>query len=382
MAIKASNQITIMDITDAFSADLSSEAYVFTATGNTVPASSSCSTTVSALCGSNKLMPSVTTNDITFTAEGVSGNLSSSTTPKAPSVTKSDDTQAKISTLTFTIGSGGTTVPIEASIPVVLNSGTADEVTFIKKFTMGVSKQGNQGNPGQNGTSVTVSSVAYAYAKSTSGTTPPSSGWGTTPVAPTTTEYAWTRTTTTYSDRSTAVTYTVGGKVGAQGNPGQNGTSPTVSSTVTQYQKSTSGTSVPTGSWSDTALAPDVNNYVWTKTTITYSDEATAITYAVAGKTGAQGNAGADAIALSITTNNGIVLKNNSGSTTLTAHVFKGGVEASIAANGTVTLNSVTLGTIKWYKVGTQSAVATASTYTVNAADVASSQAYTCQLES
>ena len=374
MAIKASNQVTIVDITDAYSANLSSEATVLQATGSTVPASSSCSTSVSALCGSTSIMPAITTSEITFTAEGVSGNLSSSTTPKAPTVTKSDDTTNKISTLTFTIGSGGTNKVIEATIPVHLDN---DTVVINKKFTIGVSKQGTQGNPGQNGTSVTVSSVAYAYAKSTSGTNPPSSGWGTTPVAPTTTEYAWTRTTTTYSDSSTAVTYTVGGKVGAQGNPGQNGTSPTVTDTTTQYQKSTSGTVVPSGTWSNTALAPDVNNYVWTKTTITYSDGATAITYAVAGKQGQQGNAGADAIRVEITYSNGIVFKNNSGSTVLTAHVYKGSAEQTVNDNGTVA-NS--LGTIKWYK-GT-SLVATAKTLTVNASDVTNTQAYTCQLES
>ena len=140
-----------------------------------------------------------------------------------------------------------------------------------------------QGQTGAQGTSVTVSSVAYAYQLSTSGTTIPSGTWQTTPQAPTTTQYAWTRTTTTYSDGSTAVTYTVGGKTGTDG------TSPTVTNSKTQYQKSTSGTSVPTGTWSDTALAPDEDNYVWTKTTITYSNGNTAVAYAVAGKQGAQG---------------------------------------------------------------------------------------------
>lgn len=374
MAIKASNQITITDITDAYAANLSSEAYVFTATGSTVPASSSCSTTVSALCGSTSIMPSIDTSEITFTAEGVSGNLSSSTTPKAPSVTKSDDTTNKLSTLTFSIGTGGTTKVIEATIPVHLDNNT---VTITKKFTLGLTKQGQQGNPGQNGTSVTVSNVTYEYAKSTSGTTPPSSGWGTTPVAPDVNNYAWTRTTTTYSDSTTAVTYTVGGKVGQPGNPGQNGTSPTVTSTVTKYQKSTSGTTVPTGTWNSSALAPDVNNYVWTQTTITYSDGATAVTYAVAGKQGQPGSAGADAITVSITSSNGIIFKNNSGSTVLTAHVYKAGAEQTINDNGTVA-NS--LGTVKWYKGTTL--VATAKTLTVGAGDVVNSQAYTCQLES
>lgn len=146
--------------------------------------------------------------------------------------------------------------------------------------------QGETGQQGPAGTSVTVTGTAYAYQLSTSGTTIPTGTWQTTPQAPTSTQYAWTRTTTTFSDGSTAVTYTVGGKTGS------NGSSPTVSSSVTQYQKSTSGTTVPTGTWSNTALAPDVNNYVWTKTTITYSDNSTAVAYAVAGKQGSQGPQG------------------------------------------------------------------------------------------
>ena len=70
---------------------------------------------------------------------------------------------------------------------------------------------------GQSGTSVTVSGTAYAYKLSENGTSPPTGTWSPTPVAPTSTQYAWTRTTTTFSDGSTAVTYTVGGKKGDTG---------------------------------------------------------------------------------------------------------------------------------------------------------------------
>lgn len=73
----------------------------------------------------------------------------------------------------------------------------------------------------------------------------------------------------------------------------------------------------------------------------------------------------------------GTVFKNNSGSTVLTAHVYKGAVEQTVADNGTVS----GLGTIKWYKVGSDTAVATAKTLTVSANDVDNTQAYTCQLE-
>lgn len=69
----------------------------------------------------------------------------------------------------------------------------------------------------KQGTSVAVNNINYAYKLSTSGTEIPTGSWSTTPVAPTATQYAWTRTTTTYTDGSTAITYTVGGKVGSTG---------------------------------------------------------------------------------------------------------------------------------------------------------------------
>ena len=170
------------------------------------------------------------------------------------------------------------------------------------------------------------------------------------------------------------MTYTVGGKTGT------NGTSPTVSSSKTQYQKSTSGTTVPTGTWSDSALAPDVNNYVWTKTTVTYSNGNTAVSYAVAGKQGQQGpqgnpgTAGADAITMAITASNGNIFKNSSGSTILTAHVYKAGVEVTGTALSA-------LGTIKWYKDSGTTAVGTGATLTVNASAVSSKAVYTAKLE-
>lgn len=48
------------------------------------------------------------------------------------------------------------------------------------------------------------------------------------------------------------------------------------------------------------------------------------------GPRGPQGNAGADAITVTITSSNGIIFKNNTGSTVLTAHVFKGSAEQTI----------------------------------------------------
>lgn len=95
------------------------------------------------------------------------------------------------------------------------------------------------------------------------------------------------------------------------------------------------------------------------------------------GDPGTPGSDGADAITLTITSSNGTIFKNNSGSTVLTAHVFVGAVEQSITSAGVCG----SLGSIKWYKSGTTAAIATAKTLTVSAASVTNSAVYTCQLE-
>ena len=62
------------------------------------------------------------------------------------------------------------------------------------------------------------------------------------------------------------------GKQGPQGVKGQDGTSIKITSKSVTYQTSTSGTTTPTETWSTTV--PTVNNgqYLWTKTTVQYSD--------------------------------------------------------------------------------------------------------------
>lgn len=138
---------------------------------------------------------------------------------------------------------------------------------------------GPQGETGPAGTSVTVSKTEYQ--SGTSNTTAPTGTWSTTIPSVAEGNYLWTR--VTYSDSSIAYS------VAKQGKSGTNGTSPTVTSTKVQYQKSTSGTTVPTGTWSDSAIAPTTTEYVWIKTTITYSDGKTAVSYSVGGKTGTNG---------------------------------------------------------------------------------------------
>lgn len=92
------------------------------------------------------------------------------------------------------------------------------------------------------------------------------------------------------------------------------------------------------------------------------------------GPKGATGAAGADAITMAITTDNGTVFKNSSGTTTLTAHVYKAGVELSSA-------DVAKLGTIKWYKDGGATSVGSGATLSVSASSVSSKAVYTAQLE-
>ena len=113
-----------------------------------------------------------------------------------------------------------------------------------------------------------------------------------------------------------------------------------------------------------------------------YSDNKETTSYSVSykgtnGTNGKDGNDGADAITMSITTSNGTVFKNNTGSTVLTAHVYVGGVEQTITDAGVCG----SLGSVKWYKGTSTTAVSTSKTITVSASDVSNAVAYTCQLE-
>ena len=95
------------------------------------------------------------------------------------------------------------------------------------------------------------------------------------------------------------------------------------------------------------------------------------------GETGATGAAGKDGIVISITGSNGFTFKNSRGSTALTAHVFKGGVEQEITDGGICG----SLGTIRWYVGTSTTAKATARSITITADDITNIGSYICQLE-
>lgn len=353
MAIKSADQVTIIDVTDAYSVMLTSEACNLTGGPSGVAAGQSCLTEAVAFCGSNQCASvTVNKNDIVCPS-GFSVSVENSGTSKVK--------------ITFTTTSTITT-NCEATIPVVV-----DDITVNKKFSIAVSLAGKNGT---NGTSVTVKSTSITYQAGTSGTTKPTGTWSTTLPTVAKGWYLWTKTVVTYSDGKSTEAYTVS----YQGTNGSNGTSVTVSSSSVTYQASSSGTAAPTGTWSSSVPAVGNGQFLWTKTVVNYSDGKSTTSYSVSykGTNGTNGKNGSDAITLTITSSNGTVFKNSSGSTVFTAHVYKGGIEQTISDAGVVTGG---VGTIKWYRGGTTDAIATAKTLTVSAADVNNTQVYTCQLE-
>ena len=92
------------------------------------------------------------------------------------------------------------------------------------------------------------------------------------------------------------------------------------------------------------------------------------------GARGPAGAAGADAITMAISSSAGTIFKNSAIVTTLTAHVYKAGIEVTGSA-------LTALGTIKWYKDGGSSAVATGQTLSISAGDVTNKATYVAQLE-
>ena len=86
------------------------------------------------------------------------------------------------------------------------------------------------------------------------------------------------------------------------------------------------------------------------------------------------GDDGDDAIVLHIESSAGTIFKNTSAATTLTAHLFRGGVELTSAQISA-------LGTVKWYKDGSSTAAGTGLTFGISAGDVTNKATYAAQLE-
>ena len=276
MAVKASAQQTIVDLTDAYNVYLTCASYTFPGTTSGAKAAS-CTTQVVAMRGADAVAAAVDTSKCVCPT-GVS--VSSNSDATSPTLT--------VSVTTAVTGPGKVTIPV-----------TVDgDVEFTLEFAFGVALTGAKGDTGA---------------------------------------------------------------------------SVTVSSTKAEYQAGTSGTTAPTGTWSETIPTVAQGAYLWAKTYVRYSDGKETTAYSVS-RQGANGADGSDAITMAITSSAGFIFKNTKISTTLTAHVYKGGAEVTGTA-------LAALGTVKWYRDGGSTAVGTGTTLQVSADSVNTTMNVTAQLE-
>ena len=247
--------------------------------------------------------------------------------------------------------------------------------------------QGPQGPKGDSG------STTYFHIKYSSVANPTSSSQMT--EAPS--EYIGTYVDFTKADSTDPSKYTwarfkgLQGEKGEQGIPGTNGSNGKTSylhikysndggSTFTSNSGETVGTYIGTCVNYNSADPTTVSSYTWAKIKGETGDKGDPGKQGPQGPQGPQGKTGAngvDAITLTITSSNGTIFKNNSGSTVLTAHVYIGGVEQRVTNNGVCG----NIGSIKWYKGGIAEPISTSKSITVSASDVMNLAMYTAQLE-
>ena len=183
MAVKATAQETVFDLTDAYSIMLTSESYTFNGNTSGVPAGKTCSTQVVAYLGGTPMK----------------SNISKVTCPTGISVSlKDNNTIAPTITFTTTVI---VTEDCEASISV-----TVDDVTISKKFSFAVAKTGSKGDTGAAGNG--IKSISYYYARSSSQTAPSASSiTGTSlPTLDATNKYLWQKEVITYTNNTSQTT--------------------------------------------------------------------------------------------------------------------------------------------------------------------------------
>ena len=157
MAIKASDQISIIDLTDAFTVNLSMDSISLAGGTSTLGSTKTATVNVSAFCGATQITPTIGT--LTYTdSTNVSGAVGSASNYVVP--------------ITFTFASGLAAAGM-VTIPVTVTSGN-DTVTIVKSFTYSISFTGATGAPGGTGaaaTSVIVGNEAVSIACDKDGNT-------------------------------------------------------------------------------------------------------------------------------------------------------------------------------------------------------------------
>lgn len=131
MTVKAVNQATIVDVTDAYSVILDNEAHTFVGSTSTLGTAQSTTTKITAMLGGDVVPASVTLSEVT-----------------APTgVTVSKGTDATSPTLTFSLAA---TVAAGGTITIPVHVGT--DITINKTFSFSIAFKGATGANGTNGT--------------------------------------------------------------------------------------------------------------------------------------------------------------------------------------------------------------------------------------
>ncbi len=355
MAIRSSDQISLVDLTDGYSVILTNDSYTFAGSTSAAKAGST-TTTVVAMCGANQVAAQV--------------NNASIVAPTG--VTTSVDNDATQPTITITVATTVTTGGT-VDIPVLIDNGN---ITVHKYFTFAIAFTGSPGASGYSSQWYTGNKITGT---STTATSFSGSGISSAKVGD---MYLNTETSNTYrctvaGAASAAKWVYVGNIKGATGDVGEGavwytGTKITgTSTTATAF----SGSGIANANVGDMYLNTSTNNTY--RCTVGGAASAAKWVYVnnIKGLKGDTGDKGEDAITMSVTSSNGTIFKNTSISTTLTAHVYKAGTELTAS-------QIAELGTIKWYKDGSETALqTTGATLNIGTGDVTNKAVYVAQLE-
>lgn len=251
----------------------------------------------------------------------------------------------KSTAVSYQVSASGTTIPTgiwQSTVPSVAAGKFLWTRTVVTYSDASVSTSYSVARAGVDGTSVTISSTSITYAVTTTNSQPDDSAFTYSSMPSVSVgSYLWSKTIVTYSNGTTTKSYAVSrigtdGKNGTngangscthfayatsadgsqnfsttlfsgatyigtytdttvadstdytkyswtklKGENGSNGTSITIKSTAITYQASTSGTTVPTGTWVTSVPTVSKGQFLWTRTVVTYSDNTSTTSYSV-----------------------------------------------------------------------------------------------------
>ena len=211
-----------------------------------------------------------------------------------------------ITGMTYTVRGRDVTTAVTLTVAAYIDNEevAVDEISLVNVSDGRNGQKGDpgpKGDPGRDGIAgkngVGLRSTVITYAPSTSGTNAPNSGWtSSVPVIPAG-QYLWTKTTWNYTDDTSEAGYSVA-RIGRDGNTGRDGVAGKdgvgIRATTVVYASSTSGTVPPTSGWLSQIPSVPAGQYLWTKTTWSYTDNTSETGFSVAkmGETGQKGAKG------------------------------------------------------------------------------------------